>query len=84
MYKVDIYASRESFEKLKKYLIESKLYWYSHATEFRGRGETVVVSLYLPDELVGKFLEKASQALDLRRREDAIYISRVEGLGGLL
>ena len=79
MYKVDIYASRESFEKLKKFLVESKLYWYSHATEFRGRGETVVVSLYLPDELVGRFLEKASQALDLRKREDAIYISRVEG-----
>ncbi|BAN90400.1 DUF389 domain-containing protein [Aeropyrum camini] len=82
LYRVTVYASEAEAERVREVLREARLYWYESAATFNGEGSAIAFEIYAPEEALQDVLPGLYRAVDLRRRENAVYMEKVEaGIG---
>ncbi len=78
MYRIEVFCREEEFGRLSKALREAGYGFFSSDAEFAGDSKVVHVVLYLPDPAVGEALSVIESSIDLRRRENGVYLARAD------
>jgi len=77
-YRVTVYASPGEAERLENTLADLRLYWYRVDRSFTGSQSAVEYVFYVPESALRNVLARVYESIDLRKRENGVYIERVE------
>ena len=78
MYRIEVFCRREEAGRLLKALRNAGYGFFSSNAEFTGDSRVTQVVLYVPDPAVGEALSVIESSIDLRRRENGVYLARAD------
>ena len=78
MYRVEVFCREDEFGRLTKALSDAGYSFFSSDATFAEGSRVAHVVLYLPDPAVSEALSLIESSIDLRRRENGIYLVRAE------
>ncbi len=78
MYRIEVFCREEEVERLLKALRNAGYGFFSSNAEFAGESRVAQVVLYVPDPAVGEALSVIESSIDLRRRENGVYLARAD------
>jgi len=78
LYRVDVFCREEEFGRLSKALRDAGYGFFSTNAEFAGDSRVVHVVLYLPDPAISDALSVIESSIDLRRKENGVYLARAD------
>ncbi|GBF09638.1 membrane protein [Aeropyrum pernix] len=82
LYRVSVYASESEADRVREVLKGTKLYWYEYSPVFNSETSVAAFEIYAPEEALQDLLPGLYRAIDLRKRENAFYMEKVEtGVG---
>ena len=78
LYRVTVYSGPDNEDKLFAALRDLRLYWYRKEIVFEDGRRVSEYEFYVPEDALSTVLDRVYAALDLRRKENGVYIQRVE------
>ncbi len=78
MYRVEVFCRKEEFGRLSKALRDAGYSFFSSDAVFAGDSSVAHLVLYLPDPVVSDALSVIESSIDLRRRENGVYLARAD------
>lgn len=78
MYRIEVFCREEETERLFKTLRDAGYAFFASGAEFTGNSRVVQVVLYVPDPATDEVLSVIESNIDLRRRENGVYLARAD------